>query len=488
MHSAFPRIAVVGGGISGLAAAHRVTELLPRAELSLYEAADRLGGVVRTIHHDGCLVEQAADSFITKLPWAIDLCRRLGISDDLLSTNAAKRRAYVVRDGRLLPVPDGFVLMTPRKLWPILTSPVLSWRGKLRLLAEPLILDRQNFANDDARASNDESVASFATRRLGREVFERLVQPLLVGIYTADPAKLSISATLPDILRQYRAYGRLILAGKGQSPPTGTLSDEGNEPATAESGARYGLFVAPKNGMSSLVERLADRLLDRTIHLNSPIARIDRGEEGGWNLSYLDQANPERFDAVIVALPAPSAGRLLRDCDPELAAELGQIEYAGCAVVSCCYRREQLANLPSGFGFVVPIVARRRILAASFASEKFPQRAPNDQIIVRAFLGGALDPRIMERSDSELGAIAMAELADLLEITGQPLWTDVAKWPGSMPQYHVGHLDRVASIEVRVAELPSLELAGNAYHGVGIPQCIHSGELAAERIAGCLTD
>jgi oxygen-dependent protoporphyrinogen oxidase len=147
------------------------------------------------------------------------------------------------------------------------------------------------------------------------------------------------------------------------------------------------------------------------------------------------------------------------------------------------YRRDQLGNLPSGFGFVVPLVEGRRILAASFASEKFPHRAPDDQIIIRAFLGGALAPQLMERSDDELGAIAQSELADLLEITGQPLWTDVAKWPGSMPQYHIGHLDRVANIEARAAELPNLELAGNAYHGVGIPQCIHSGETAAERIA-----
>lgn len=479
-----PRIAIVGGGISGLAAAHRITELLPDAELALFEAADRLGGVVRTVHHDGCLVEQAADSFITKSPWAIDLCRRLGISEQLLSTNSAKRRAYVVRDGQLLPVPDGFVLMTPRKLRPLLASPVISWRGKLRLLAEPLILDRtENSLLAPSRSFPDESVASFATRRLGREVFERLVQPLLVGIYTADPAKLSMAATMPDVLRQYRESGSLLRAGKRYSAAADIPTALDDDVAAAESGARYGLFVAPKAGMTSLIQSLAARLPHGVIHLNSAVARVDRGPDDKWQLSFPDRAEAQRFDAVVVAIPAPAASRLLQNCDAELAAELGQIEYAGCSVISCGYRRDQLGNLPTGFGFVVPLVEGRRILAASFASEKFPHRAPDDQLIVRAFLGGALEPQLMDRSDDELSAIAHAELADLLEMTGQSLWTDVAKWPGSMPQYHVGHLDRVASIEARAVELPNLELAGNAYHGVGIPQCIHSGETAAERIS-----
>ncbi|HEY4234799.1 MAG TPA: protoporphyrinogen oxidase, partial [Lacipirellulaceae bacterium] len=184
-----PRVAVIGGGVSGLAAAHRVTELLPDADLSLFEAADRLGGVIRTVHRDGCLVEQAADSFITKTPWALDLCRQIGMTDELLSTNAANRRALVVRGDRLFPVPDGFVLMTPRKLGPLFKTRALSWRGKLRLLAEPLIPERrlETYGDDGAATSADESVAAFATRRLGHEAFQRIVQPLLVGIYTADP-------------------------------------------------------------------------------------------------------------------------------------------------------------------------------------------------------------------------------------------------------------------------------------------------------------
>jgi protoporphyrinogen/coproporphyrinogen III oxidase len=483
-----PRIAIVGGGISGLAAAHRLTELLPHAELALFEAADRLGGVIRTVRRDSCLVEQAADSFITKTPWAVDLCRRIGMADELLSTSAANRRAFLVRKGKLLPVPEGFVLMTPRRLWPLVTTPVLSWRGKLRLLAEPLVPDRRSIPDSKAGAVEpvDESVASFATRRLGSEAFERIVQPLLVGIYTADPAKLSMAATLPDIVGQQRQFGSLIRAGLKQAKNAELQTSQGDETAIAESGARYGLFVAPQDGMASLIETLGRGLPDGVIRMSSPVSQIRRSEFGGWTLALPNQNDPQRFDAVVVALPAPAASKLFREGYESLSQELAQIEYAGCAVVCLGYRRDQIGDLPAGFGFVVPVIERRRILAASFASEKFPGRAPEDQIVVRVFIGGALQPQLIERSNEELAQLAHQELVDLLRITGAPLWADATKWPNSMPQYHVGHLTRVASIEVRVATLPGLELAGNAYHGVGIPHCIHSGETAAERVAARL--
>jgi protoporphyrinogen/coproporphyrinogen III oxidase len=479
-----PRIAIIGGGISGLAAAHRITELLPDAHLALFEAANRLGGVINTVHRDGCLVEQAADSFITKTPWALDLCRRIGMADQLLSTISANRRAFVVRHGKLLPVPDGFVLMMPRRLWPIVTTRALSWRGKLRLLAEPLIPDRREILDSkaDAIESVDESVASFATRRLGREAFDRIVQPLLVGIYTADPAKLSMAATLPEILQEQRRYGSLLRAGMKQPKRAELQPEDGETIAVTESGARYGLFVAPKDGMGNFVETLARKLPDGVIRLNSPVKKILRAEGGGWQL-YQEKPDAQKFDAIVVALPAPAAAKLFHESNVEMASELGQIEYAGCAVICLGYRRDQIGDLPAGFGFVVPLVERRKILAASFASEKFSGRAPDDQIVIRVFAGGALQPQLVDLPSDELAQLAHQELASLLGIAGAPIWIDVAKWPSSMPQYYVGHLARLSRIEARVAALPGLELAGNAYQGVGIPQCIHSGESAAERIA-----
>ena len=458
--SAPPRVAVIGGGVSGLAAAHRLTEILPHAELALFEAADRLGGVLETVRRDGFLVERSADSFITKYPWATDLCRRIGLSDQLVPTNESRRRALVVRGGELMRVPDAFVLMTPNKAWSILATRVLSWRGKLRLLAEPFVPRRKG------SELGDESVGSFATRRLGREAYERLVQPLLGGIHTADADRLSMAATFPEFMAQEQYHGHLL---RGRS-------------ALAESGARYGMFVAPRDGVSSLVRAIAARLRDGVVRLNTPVMELTRGESGRWQVE-LGDGRAESFDAVIVALPAPAAAKLLVKLDGELSAELAAIEYASCAVVCSAYRREQFGRPPDGFGFVVPRIEQRPIIAASFASEKFPGRAPQGEVLIRAFIGGALAPALAELPADELQRIAHQELASLMHVSGLPLWSEVVRWRASMPQYHVGHLQRVAQIESRVAQLHGLELAGNAYHGVGIPQCIHSGETAAERVA-----
>lgn len=494
-----PRIAVIGAGISGLAAAHRLVELLTHARIVLFEASNRLGGILDTVHRDGFLVERSADNFLTKSPAATDLCRRLGLADQLLRTDETRRRATVVRDGRLLPIPDGFYLMSPRKLGPLLKSPVLSPLGKLRLLAEPLIPRRAtNFdvAEVGLSPGTDESVADFACRRLGREIFERLVQPLVAGIFTADPAKLSMAATMPEFVAYERDFGSLLRA---------TLRRKNSNDSDSASGARYGLFATPKNGLTSLVAALADRLPPDSIRLRTPIANIQRTPSGLWQLnpSSLSDSpplgaeglgeggerrlgvttNPELFDALIIALPAPAAAKLLASLDHELAAELAGIPYASAAVVSAAYRRSQVHHPLDSFGFVVPQVEGRRIIAASFSSQKFTGRAPNDSILIRTFLGGAMRPELVDLSDDELARLAQDELTSLLGITGMPLFTDVARWREAMPQYHVGHVARVERIEHRAKRWPSFALAGNAYHGVGIPQCISSGESAAELIA-----
>jgi oxygen-dependent protoporphyrinogen oxidase len=498
-----PRIAVVGGGISGLAAALRISELLPHAQLDLFEASARLGGVLDTVSHDGFLIERSADNFLTTPPAALDLCRQVDIADQLLETDETRRRAMVVRNGRLLPIPRGFYLMSPRKLWPILTSPLLSPFGKLRLLAEPLIPVRgarvkgsgfsagnADHPNPEPRILNpdDESVASFARRRLGREAFERLVQPLVGGIYTADPDQLSMAATMPQFWACEREQGSL------RPLRTGRFSDQStNENATVPNandatGARYALFAAPKNGMSSLIQAIATRLPRDSIHLNTSVTSI-HGDGNGWNLIFKSSTphSPlttphSHFDALILAIPAHAASRLLKSSDPALADELTAIPYAGCAVVSFGFARNQIGHPLDSFGFVVPQAERRRIIAASFASLKFTGRAPADSVLIRVFIGGALQPELSELPDAELRRIAFEELSDLLQITGEPLLVDIARWPASMPQYHVGHLQRVARIEQLAARHPNFALAGNAYHGVGIPQCIASGHRAAESL------
>jgi protoporphyrinogen/coproporphyrinogen III oxidase len=472
-----PRIAIIGGGISGLAAAHQLLELLPQVVLSLFEASNRLGGVLETIERDGYLIERSADNFLTAPPAALDLCRRLGMENELVPTDESRRRAFVVRKGRLVPIPDGFYLMSPRKLMPILRSPLLSLRGKLRLLVEPLVL-RGPIASRNSDPQTDESVASFARRRLGREVFETFVQPLASGIYTADPEKLSMAATMPQFVEFERTYSSLLRA---------TLRRAHGD--SSASGARYGLFLAPKHGLQSLVEKLADRLPHDTVHFNTPVTSASR-QNNEWQLALNPQSeirNPKStFDAIIIAVPAPVAAKLLGTAQPKIGAELAMIEYSSCAVVGLGFQRRQIAHALNGFGFVVPQVENRRIIAGSFASLKYPGRAAVDNVLIRVFLGGALQPELLDLPDADLCRIAIEELTELLQITGKPLITDIARWPRSMPQYHVGHLDRVARIGQLTAGIPTLALAGNAYHGVGIPQCIATAEAAAQQIVSAL--
>lgn len=457
------RVAVVGGGVTGLAAAHRLGELDPSARVTVLESAPRPGGVLRTTHADGFLLEASADSFLTALPSGLDLCRRLGLEDRLLPTDPQRRRAFVVRRGKLLPIPEGLTIMAPGRIRPILTSPILSIRGKLRLAAERFV---------PRGSGRDESLASFATRRFGREAFQRLIQPLVSGMYTGDPRSLSLEATLPRFLEMERRWGSLIRGARRERN------------RAAGSGARYGMFAAPRGGMGEIIDALAARLPEGAIRCGTRVERIERTTGGGWTLHLVGRPREAlKVDALIVATPAREAARLLGGVDPGLAAQVGRIGSAGCAIVSLGYRRDQIGHALDGFGFVVPLVERSSILSGSFASCKFPGRSPDGCVLIRVFLGGACQPEALEWSDDWLIGTAHRELARLLSIRGGPTLSHLDRWPGVMPQYRVGHVDLVNAIEARLAGLPHLALAGNAYRGVGVPYCIRSGEQAAERIA-----
>lgn len=466
--SASQRLVVIGAGITGLAAAHRVYELAPQAQITVLEAGTRAGGVLETVRRDGCLIEHSADNFITNVPWAIDLCRRIGLADQLLATSTEQRGALVVHRGKIERVPAGFMLMAPARLWPLVTTPLLSPLGKLRLLAEPLVPRR--------KTPGDESLASFARRRLGREVFDNIVQPLVGGIYTADPEKLSLAATLPRFLEMERKHGSLIRAARAAENPT---------PQGAESGVRYGLFYTLRDGMSALVARLVEKLPPGSVRLSAPVRDVRRETDGSWRVS-LASGESLAADAVIVAVSAPQAARLLGQVDDTASRLLAQIEYAGTSIVSLAYRRSDIARPLDAFGFVVPAVEKRSILAGSFSSLKFAGRAPDDQVLIRVFIGGALQRELADLPDEELKRIATEELRDLIGARGEPLLVDIARWPATMPQYHVGHTALVASIEAAAARHRGLALAGSAYHGVGIPHCIHSAEQAAERVLAAL--
>lgn len=458
----------------------------------MLEAGPRPGGMLNTVRQDGYLVEQSADNFITNVPWALDLCRRLGLESELLPTNAAHRQAKVVFRGRLEEVPPGFFLMAPTRFGPVLKTPLLSLRGKLRLLAEPLV---------PRSRQDDESLASFVRRRLGSEVFERLVQPLVGGIYTADPEKLSLAATLPRFPQLERQYGSLLIAALRGAAVSDSAAQGNGGAATGQgagkhtSGARYSMFMAPREGMISLINALVARLPAASLRLNTAVEKIRRTADGRWLLALAATAaradggrtadglaEEVSADAVIVAVPAYRAAAMLEEVDGELSQSLSQIPYAGTAIVCAGYERQAIGAPLDSFGFVVPACERRRILAASFSSIKFPGRAPEGDVLVRVFLGGACQPEMAELDDTTLCRIAAEELAALLRISSPPRFQQVVRWPRSMPQYHVGHVQLVAKIQEQAGRHRGLALAGNAYQGVGVPQCVRSGEAAAEAV------
>lgn len=461
------RVIVIGGGITGLAAAHRLLELSTQRhaplEVTLLEASGRLGGVIHTIQRDGFLIEAGPDNFITNKPWALELTQRLGLDDRLLETNQAHRRAMVVRRGRLVPLPAGFMLMGPARWWPVMNSPLFSWPGKLRIALEPFVPAR--------RGDGDESLTSFVTRRFGRQMLDRLVQPLVGGIYTADPDSLSLRATMGQFLEMETRHGSVIRG----------LRRAGDQ-VTSDSGARYSLFVTFREGMQALVGALADRIGSQRVRANTLVksVRIDVNR-GKW-IVMLRGGTTLEGDGLIIAVPSYQAASMLHDLDEQLASHLNTVEYASSAIVNLAYPRADVPHPLDAFGFVVPVIEKRTILAGSFSSVKYQGRAPDGHVLMRVFLGGALQGHVLELDDDALVRAARDDLRDLLGVTTRPSLAMVHRWPRSMPQYTVGHLDRLGGIRSLVERFKGLELAGNAYAGVGIPDCIHAGEEAAQRV------
>jgi oxygen-dependent protoporphyrinogen oxidase len=461
------KLVVIGGGVAGLAAAHRAIELARERrvelDLTLLEARERLGGSIETEHVDGFLVESGADSFISEKPWALALCHRLGIEDRLVRTDERFRRTFVWHGGRLHPLPDGFQLLAPTQFTPFLTSGLFSWPGKLRMALD-LVLPR-------GAPGGDETLGAFVRRRLGREALERVAQPLVAGIYTADPDELSLGATMPRFLELERRERSVILAlwrASRRAPMAGT------------SGARWSLFVTFARGMSELVDTLASRLPAGAVRLKQRVSALDR-RDGRWRIALAD-GDALDADGVVVATESHAAARLLRYVDPQLGVLLGEIVYASSATASFGYRRADVPHPLDGFGFVVPHTEGRALLAGTFSSVKYPGRAPEGFVLLRAFLGGALGAAALEGDDDAIAARARRELGDALGVVAEPVLTRVHRHPASMPQYRLGHLHRIETIEHKLGTLPGLALAGSAYRGVGIADCVHSGEMAIERL------
>jgi oxygen-dependent protoporphyrinogen oxidase len=455
------RIAIIGGGISGLAAALALEEHRSRgADLDyvLYESSARLGGVLRTERVCDCIVEAGPDSFLTQKSWASNFCRALGLGDQLIGSNDSERETYILRGGRLAPMPDGLTFMVPTRILPTALSPLFSWKTKLRMARE-LFLTPQN--ND-----RDESVASFVERHYGAEIVDVLADPLLSGIYGGEATRLSVRAVLPrfaEMERTQGSLGRAMLAARKKTPPL-TMAP---------------IFTSLKNGMQSMADAIVTRLNPTSIETNTPVASVQR-EGSAWLVSAGSGSNV--FDHVVVALPTHATARLLKAAAPELSAELGAVEYTSSITVALGYDRPVRESLPPGFGFLVPRSEGRRLLAATFVHNKFARRAPADRALLRCFIAGSSAENLWALSDHQIVGMVRNELQQILGLRAEPLFARVYKWKSAMAQYGVGHLDRLDRVEPLRQRLPGLALAGNGYRGIGIPDCISSGQDAVKQI------
>lgn len=469
-----PRIAIIGGGLSGLATAVKLRAMLPHATFTIFEHADRLGGVIHTEQADGFLIDHGADMFSTQPPAALELCRELGVENRLMEPTQLGRGARIAIGSNLIPLPEGFVLMRATQLWPMLTTPLLSLRGKLRFLRERWVDSIKPAAGNTSGLPRDESVADFVTRRMGSEVLDRIVAPLSAGIYTADVSKLSMQATMGPIAKMEREYGSLARATAARRR-SGLDSIE-----RSSAGARYSQFRAFPGGMIELISCLASQLPADSIRLRSPVQQIGKQQDA---ITLNSGGEVCEFDEVVVAVPPPVASRLLQPVVPAAAEELSAIESASVAIVVLGVSREDIQGDINTFGFVVPLAEKRRILAGSFASHKFSGRAPAGHVLIRTFVGGAMQGELLKLSDGQLVDLVRGELAELIGLRGDPVVTRVVRWDRAMPQYHVGHLDRVARIERAMVQVNGISLMSNALHGVGIAPVIAQAERVAIAIA-----
>jgi oxygen-dependent protoporphyrinogen oxidase len=476
------RVAVVGGGVAGLACAHRLLEISREEkrplEVRLFEAAPQVGGVIATHAGNGYLWEDGPDSFLTEKPTVLDLARRLDLSRTVIGTNPDLRKSFIYSRGRLHPTPGGFYLMAPTDLMAILHTSLLSPWGKIRALLEPLLPRRPAEAGD-------ESLGHFVRRRFGAEVLARLAQPLVAGIYGADPDRLSLRATFPRFLDHEARYGSVIRGLR-------RIQKEG-DPAGAGKGAngpRYGLFATFRKGMQSLVEGLVHALPPQTALLGAPVSAMAYSAPG-WTLTYAGTYT-YLADAVCLALPAPLAAPLLHPWDSSVADHLASIPYTPAAALNLVYSHYNIAHPMDGFGFVVPAQEKKLLTGCTFAHVKFPDRAPTGRVLLRAFAAG---PALSAMSNEDIEKRLRSDLIAILGTRSTPVWSALKRHSPGLPHYQVGHLDLIRAIRYRLKTMDihwksngsgRLALAGASYDGIGIPDCVKSGEDAAVQLAQCL--
>jgi protoporphyrinogen/coproporphyrinogen III oxidase len=471
------RIGIIGGGIAGLAAAYELEKARAAGEAvgyTLFEAGPRLGGSIASEIVNDAVLERGPDSFLTEKPAAAELCRELGLGDALIPSNDDARKTYIVVRNRLIPLPDGLMFLVPTKLVPTALTPLFSLGTKLRMARELLHPPRP--------AQGDESVAALVERHFGAEAVDRLADPLLSGIYGGDASQLSAQTVLPRFVEMERKYGSLtrgMLAAHRQMRARAKTATQNAKrgPAT--------IFTSLRGGMQQLVDAIASRLDPASIRLNVPVNAL-RKTDAGWSIE--TGASSDSFDAVILATQAWAASALLKPVDSTLANDLAAIPYSSSITVNLVYDESRIGKLPEGFGFLVPASEGRAMLACTFVHRKFLGRTPPGKAVLRAFLGGMKNEALLAEPDAALISIVQRELSEILgtrtlDAAVEPEHTQVTRWRRAMAQYAVGHKERMARISAGVATLHGLRLAGNAYDGIGIPDCIRLGRQAARELA-----
>ena len=467
------RVAIIGGGIAGLAAAYRLQTLAQEAalplSLTLIERESYFGGKIITERVDGFVIEGGPDTFLSYKPWGMALCRELGIVDRLHGTNSQQRGSFVMKGKRLHRLPEGLTGMIPTRLGPMAKSPLVSLPGKMRMALDFVLPPRQ----DDG----DESLANFISRRLGREVYERLVEPLMSGIYAGDGEQLSLGATFPQLRKLELEHGGLI---KGL---LAARKDSARRRVSHNSG--LSVFVTPRTGLAEIVETLIDRLTNTCLVTGNDVQTVTPTSDG----YALTMGKGERWqaDAVILATPAFVTAGLVEGFYPALAVALGTIPYVSTATVSVAYPLSDVTHPLDGYGYVIPRAEGRDALACTWTSSKFPHRAPEGYALLRVFIGRAGQEAALEGNDDDLLQIVRTELERTLGITAPPMFHRIFRWPDSMPQYTLGHPARLKQIKSLLAERAGLYAAGAAYRGIGIPDCINTGEEAAREVMAYLS-
>lgn len=464
------RAVVIGGGIAGLSAAYYLVKMARQAEtaleLTVLEREPRWGGKIITEQADGFVIEGGPDTFLATKPWGVALCRELGLESRLHGTNPKQKNTYVLNQSRLQPLPDGLAMMVPTHFGSMARTRLLSLPAKARMGLDFLLPPR----NGD----QDESLGAFVSRRLGRPAYENLIEPLMSGIYAGDGDRLSLQATFPYLRDMERNHGGLI---RGALAMRQKMAKNGSGTNSSRS-----VFLTPSNGLTEIVDGLVKRLAAERVDLRNGISVQAIQKTPGNYEVLLDDNRSLSVDGIILATPAFVSGDLLEGLAPELSAQLRLIRYVTTATISLAYPVQSLPRPLDGYGYVIPRREGRRALACTWTSTKFPHRAPDGYALVRVFIGRAGQEEQIAWDEPSLLQIAQEELKLTLGITAEPTLARVFIWERAMPQYELGHPARLKEIDTALERMPGLALAGNGYRGIGIPDCIHSGEIAAQKI------